>query len=978
MSKNKFHLSSIPAFVYLALIIPLLLSACSSGSNNQEENAAYVTFSIPKPGGNGRVTAQQLENVTSIIITVTDDRGNSVSGDIWKTGGKLTLIVKPHVVLTISGVAYEGSIATYSDETTAGPLRPGEVASISFSLKPINPQPKPDPVVTPGNGASGIAIDTNFVVDLSVLSDEIDQLTGASLALTDGSSPAINTNYLEPEAGLELNFFLPDDVLLSHGTLYTASLQVSYIDFNGTTQSYDYSWSFTTVQVLPDPVVTPANGSIGVAVDTEFFVNLDAWEVIDHLSGASLTLSDNNSPAINTVYSAPEEGFVLRFSLPAGTVLNPGTLYTASLQVNYVDVIGAAQSYDYAWSFTTAELINLENITDNDLAACIEADMTEFNFQYVTDFVNFSCTYRYISTLDGLEALINLETLDLQGNSISDISPLQYLTKLRTLNLSNCRNCDINGANSNFIEDFSPLYNLENLEELDISDMGPNDYSQLGQLTNLVILDVALNGIENINFVYDLINLQYLNLRSNLINALDWQQNSPQLTILHLENNSISSLQGLQNLPQLAELYLNRNSLTDLNGMNDLPNLTTLDLQSNNLASLNGMMNLPILTDLNVYNNSISSIAGLQNFPQLTTLNAQSNNIMDIQELSSIDSLVYINLSWNKIRSIDLANMPALDTLDIQRNSIQSAQFSGSFDNLTQLYISNNYLVDTGFAANLPALQYLGLSWNLVEDVSPLANLNTISRLDLSANNVMNGVDLLTGFSNASYIWLSNNPAMPCGSVEALDNALDDPMGTGTGDGGNVGIVRWSSCFTESTIASLTFADANLEACVDSQATIQEIINVSELTILDCSSQNITNLSGIQQLPFLTELYLSNNPITNFLTTEYLRNLKTLDLSNTTLSNSNRYFLSDLKNLENLYLDSNPFNYVSNLSGLINIVTLSLVSNQILPTTGQLLDLENLFNARTIDLSCSPTDLEADIIALDAAIGTGIVIMGCG
>ncbi|MBC2676310.1 helix-hairpin-helix domain-containing protein [Listeria booriae] len=71
-----------------------------------------------------------------------------------------------------------------------------------------------------------------------------------------------------------------------------------------------------------------------------------------------------------------------------------------------------------------------------------------------------------IKSLDGLEFAVNLQTLDLQNQSISNVSPIQKLSKLHKLNL-----------NSNLISDLTPLYknkdgsgdNLKNLTNIYIA-----------------------------------------------------------------------------------------------------------------------------------------------------------------------------------------------------------------------------------------------------------------------------------------------------------------------------------------------------------------------------------------------------------------------------------------------------------------------------------------------------------------------------
>ena len=80
-----------------------------------------------------------------------------------------------------------------------------------------------------------------------------------------------------------------------------------------------------------------------------------------------------------------------------------------------------------------------------------------------------------ISDLTGIEYCVNLYHLDLDGNQISDISPLSGLTNLGILGLGG-------GIQ---ISDISPLSSLTNLEVLTLSNSQITDLSPLSNLINL-------------------------------------------------------------------------------------------------------------------------------------------------------------------------------------------------------------------------------------------------------------------------------------------------------------------------------------------------------------------------------------------------------------------------------------------------------------------------------------------------------------
>ena len=138
-----------------------------------------------------------------------------------------------------------------------------------------------------------------------------------------------------------------------------------------------------------------------------------------------------------------------------------------------------------------------ERITTEDLAT-----LTHLEIFYV------DTPYGGLLPLDltGLEDCINLTTLNLFGNTISDLSPLVGLTKLTNLNL---------GLTS--ISDLSPLVGLTKLTNLNLSSNRITDINPLKGLVNLEQLDLRQNRITGINPLTELIHLEKLYLNDNMI-----------------------------------------------------------------------------------------------------------------------------------------------------------------------------------------------------------------------------------------------------------------------------------------------------------------------------------------------------------------------------------------------------------------------------------------------------------------------------
>ena len=145
---------------------------------------------------------------------------------------------------------------------------------------------------------------------------------------------------------------------------------------------------------------------------------------------------------------------------------------------------------------------------------------------------------RSISNLSGLEHAINLQELKLNRNYIRDISPLAKLTKLQRLEL---KYSQIN------INDISPLANLTNLQYLLLDEDKITDITPLANLTNLQYLSLVGNQITDISPLANLTNLQVLYLNNNKISDISPLVRNTGLgkeDEIHLEGNPLDLSEG--------------------------------------------------------------------------------------------------------------------------------------------------------------------------------------------------------------------------------------------------------------------------------------------------------------------------------------------------------------------------------------------------------------------------------------------------
>ncbi len=107
--------------------------------------------------------------------------------------------------------------------------------------------------------------------------------------------------------------------------------------------------------------------------------------------------------------------------------------------------------------------------------------------------------------------------------------------------------------------------------------------------------------------------------------------------------------------------------------------------------------------------------------------------------------------------------------------------------------------------------------------------------------------------------------------------------------------------------------------------------NVQDMTQLDLSTSQVSDVRPLQSLNNLVELKLINNQISDVTPLQSLENLEILDLSYNKISNIKP--LASLSNLEVLNLSYNQVTQVESLQSLMNLNELNLTNNQVTDIT---------------------------------------------
>ena len=209
-----------------------------------------------------------------------------------------------------------------------------------------------------------------------------------------------------------------------------------------------------------------------------------------------------------------------------------------------------------------------------------------------------------------VELCPDLEELVLDYCSMDDYAPLGKLTKLRTLQLSSCGVGD-----GNAVKDISWIKNLVELRSLTLVHNEISDTTALEGLKNLNYLNLGDNPLTDkcLTSIGKLTNLQTLHLYSiKAITDVKPLANLTKLTFLHLGNCSkLQNVKPLTALTKLEYLRLYKTKVKDLTDFGKLTSLKKLDLSRcpidtktiKNLKSCKNLKHIVIeMSDVAIYN----------------------------------------------------------------------------------------------------------------------------------------------------------------------------------------------------------------------------------------------------------------------------------------------------------------------------------------------------------------------------------------
>ena len=198
-------------------------------------------------------------------------------------------------------------------------------------------------------------------------------------------------------------------------------------------------------------------------------------------------------------------------------------------------------------------------------------------------------SYHGLTTLAPFVSLTNLRILDVEGNEITDLSPLSGMLHLEDIRLG-----------WNPIASIDVLRDIPNIRSLTLFQTYVSDLSAISEMSQLEALDLSVLDIESseLDALSGLVNLQTFILRNIDLDDISFLSGLTALEKLILEHNLyIHDLTPLSHLTSLRHLEIINSSIEDVTPLEGLLNLEYLSLAGNhitNIQPLSGFSNTSI------------------------------------------------------------------------------------------------------------------------------------------------------------------------------------------------------------------------------------------------------------------------------------------------------------------------------------------------------------------------------------------------
>ncbi len=239
------------------------------------------------------------------------------------------------------------------------------------------------------------------------------------------------------------------------------------------------------------------------------------------------------------------------------------------------------------------------------------------------------------------------------------------------------------------------------------------------------------------------------------------------------------------------------------------------------------------------------------------------------------------------------------------------------------------------YVGDMASIKTLLASGKGITNIEDLKYFRSLSNLDLSKNNITD-FSPLSGLKNLSFLHLKENPTTDYAPVAAYYKTLTEKDFQIKAQFADKKIEEAVAEAAKKKPEELTMDDLlkikELNLSGKEITDLEGIDYIANLTKLDISKNNISNIDSLRNLTELQELVMNTNKLESAVKLSFLTNLVKLDLSGNKIPDIAP--LANCVKLKELLLNGNKASVIYPIKSLINLEKLDLSANGIADLTG--------------------------------------------
>ena len=274
------------------------------------------------------------------------------------------------------------------------------------------------------------------------------------------------------------------------------------------------------------------------------------------------------------------------------------------------------------------------------------------------------------------------------------------------MNLSNTRVADLTKIPSGFsdvdlsntdVSDLSPLENWSELKSLKIAGSRVTDLSVLPEMPFVRELDLSRTSITDLSGIERFARLERLDLSGTPVHDLAPLSKLLELVTLDLSDTRVSDLSAIGKLRSIYSLNIDNTNVKDLSAISSLTRLSELSAAGTQISDIRPVAELSAshaydsgVRDLNISRTGLVDLKPISKFFVFHKLNMTGTQIDSLVDLPrKTTTLIALDCPSLRIRGSDLIGLSSLSRAHIDCSGLHDLSALVKLQNLTHLTLQN-------------------------------------------------------------------------------------------------------------------------------------------------------------------------------------------------------------------------------------------------------------------------------------------------